>query len=172
MGIESVIRALMDSVHMAAHVFAELMKKEYERGVADGKRQAVEELRARVERALQLSDGVKVADVITAQVVRTATEPSRAQRGSVGPKVLDALRGSVQGKKPSEIAGQTGVPENSVRGMLNKLRKEAKVVKRGEVWFLAKPSDLFGPDENESTVSTTSDTEENGNPGAGGAGAD
>jgi hypothetical protein len=72
----------------------------------------------------------------------------RAARGSVEPRVYAALDGSVKGKKAAEIAGETGIPENSVRGTLNKLRKDGTVSKTGEVWHLANRPPVPGGNEN------------------------
>ena len=56
-------------------------------------------------------------------------------------------------RPPAEIAAETGVPENSVRGTLNRLRKDNRVFKVGDVWRPAGP--IRQPDG--STVEVTPD---------------
>jgi hypothetical protein len=175
MDFDSILGAIANSAQAASKLIAEAMRKEYDRGFADGRQKAAEELRARVASALEGSDTVKIAGVVTGQVARAPVEAIRAPRGSVEPKVFGSLRDSIKGKKPAEIAAETGVPENSVRGMLNKLRKENRVFKVGNVWRPTAPI----PQPDGSTVRVTPDgllisTPANlvgkGNPGAGAPG--
>lgn len=112
------------------------LESAYQRGVEDGRRMAAEEFKARISDALNIPMEPSAKSSETPPVTRQEKSASRAPRGSVEPAVIEALRISVRGKKPSEIAAEKGIPENSVRGMLNKLRHEGVAEKRGELWFL------------------------------------
>lgn len=182
MTFNSIIGAIITSANEAGKQFADAMRREYERGVADGKRQAADELRARVVSVLNV-------ETISSPKARPQSEKNipaasmlapvthRARRGSVEPNVMGAIAELIRGKKAAEIAAETGVPENSVRGMLNKLRKENRVFKVGEVWRPTAPirepngsSVQVTPDGR--LVSTPAHSAGNGNPGATNAGAD
>jgi hypothetical protein len=169
MDFDSIFGSVASVLKGMADQFNDALRKEYERGLEEGRRQASEEMRARITNAIGGPLTVVIKTPVSATAIEMASQ-SRSPRGSVEPKVLGALSNSPKGKKPSEIAAETGVPENSVRGMLNKLRKDERVAKHGEVWALPKYDDLFGSDEEESTVSTTSTPEESGNPDAGASG--
>lgn len=65
------------------------------------------------------------------------TDAKRAARGTVLPLVIGALRENPQGLRPREIAEKTGLNENSVRGLLNRLATEGKTTKVGDSWILA-----------------------------------
>jgi hypothetical protein len=106
----------------------------YERGLSDGRRFASEQFKQLI---------AKVAADSPAPPSETASpnaqplEPTaRAPRGSVEPAIIDALRDAPQGKTPSEIAAEKGMPENSVRGKLNKLRSEQRVHKVRGHWYI------------------------------------
>ena len=187
MDFDSILGAIVKSTHLAAQVFADAMKKEYERGVADGRREAAAELRTKLSNVLDAPVSAKEGENATQNRVVSAVGRAtgravvvgvgRAARGSVAPKVMGALADSIKGKKPAEIAAETGVPENSVRGMLNKLRKENRVFKAGDVWRPVGPqkqpdgSTLEVKPEGH-LVSVPAHLVRNGNPGAGSAGAD
>lgn len=117
--------------------FNDALEKAYQKGVEDGRRIAAEELSAKVASVLQIATPQKTFLGSIGDEERPAEGASRAPKGTVEPAVLDALQGAVRGKKPAEIAAEKGIPENSARGMLNKLRQAGKVEKRGELWFLA-----------------------------------
>jgi len=177
MTFDSIIGAIISSANEAAKQFSDAMRKEYERGVADGKRQAADELRARVVGVLDLgSVSSPVISPPSTNLALTSNSPNiRARRGSVEPAVMGAIADSIKGKKPAEIAAETGVPENSVRGMLNKLRKENRVFKSGDVWRPLAP--ILQPDGSfvqvtpeGKLVSIPAGSAGNGNPGASGAG--
>lgn len=181
MAFDTIIGTIIASANEAAKQFADAMRKEYERGVADGKRQAADELRARVVSVLGVeavsSIGVQPA---AAKIELTTNPPAaivhRAPRGSVEPAVMGAIAKSIKGKKAAEIAAETSVPENSVRGMLNKLRKENRVFKVGEVWRPTAPIFEFDGSSVQVTpdghIVSTPPNGGNGNPGATNAGAD
>jgi hypothetical protein len=128
------------------------LKHAYERGVADGKRLAAEELSSRIANVLNYP-----RDDLRAPTPRKMAEPrseSRSPRGSVEPRVIEALSGSVRGKKIAEISTEKDIPENSVRGMLNKLRHVGVVEKHGELWLLVRKDEPAGtPSESAPTGS-------------------
>jgi hypothetical protein len=151
MNLDSILNTIAGATKALSDHLAEVMRKEYERGFNDGRQKAEEEIRARITNAI----GGPLTVVIKTPVSETAIEMAsrqRSPRGSVEPKVLGALSDTPKGKKPAEIAAETGIPENSVRGMLNKLRKDKRVMKQGESWLLPE-YDLFGDDDNDSTNS-------------------
>ncbi len=166
MNVDSIIGAIISSVNEASKQFGDALRREYERGFADGQRQAAEELRARIVSAIG-NDVVPSTSARLTSAEKETTMPKappiahRAPRGSVEPAVMGAIAGSVKGKKIAEVAVETGVAENSVRGMLNKLRKDNRVIKDGERWY---PAALF--------QTFTSGSSGSGNPGATNAGAD
>jgi hypothetical protein len=175
MAFDTIIGTIIASANEAAKQFAEAMRKEYERGVADGKRQAADELRARVVSVLGVeavsSIGVQPAPAKLEVTTNPPAVVHRAPRGSVEPAVMGAIAESIKGKKAAEIAAETGVPENSVRGMLNKLRKENRVFKVGEVWRptgpIREPDGSFVRVTPEGhIVSVPASLAKNGNPGA------
>jgi hypothetical protein len=149
--IASILFALGQAVHDQIN---DALEKAYERGLADGRRMAAEELSARVVSVLNISaEATVIRKETTVLAARSDKTTARSPRGSVAPAVLDALRDTIKGKKPAEIAAEKGIPENSVRGILNKLRHEGAVEKRGELWFPAKqggnhnfdPNKIFSP---------------------------
>jgi hypothetical protein len=155
MDFKSIVNTIVASAGTAVQAFEEAMDKQYKRGFADGAEKAhqeLEALRRQLRTILGDAEGGRESGMATAPSTPSppfkrrfipADTPSlmRSPRGSVEPKVLAALDQSVKGKKPAEIAGETDVPENSVRGMLNKLRKAGRVRKQGEVWFLREPEE-------------------------------
>jgi hypothetical protein len=115
-------------------------KAGYERGYADGIREAREELAA-VKKQLFAIAGALASEPPPKPLNEIPPAPplARAPRGSVAPAVLDVLRSSERGVSPREVADKANIPENSARGSLNKLSQEGKVEKRGQLWFLAPP---------------------------------
>jgi hypothetical protein len=174
MTFDSIIGAIISSANEAAKQFSDAMRGEYERGVADGKRQAADELRARVVGVLDLDPILSPTEILApAKLPLASSSPQshRARRGSVEPAVMGSIANSIKGKKAGEIAAETGVPENSVRGMLNKLRKENRVFKSGEVWRPMAPvrqsdGSFVQVTPEGKLVSTPAGSAGNGNPGS------
>jgi hypothetical protein len=101
-----------------------------------GKNAAAAELREKVADILKFPPA-PIGDEPAEEEAEEETEAKRAKRGSVRPAVIEALRRVPTGLKPAEIAENTGMNENSVRGTLNILVDEGVTVKRGDRWFLA-----------------------------------
>ena len=124
--------------------FKMLVRSAYEQGFVAGKRQTSDELHKQILSAFEAFEprndpqfaprGHLADENIAASIVA-----ARSARGTVEPKVLTALTSSVRGKSPREVALETGVPENSVRGMLNRLKGD-KVVKIDDRWKLKEDS--------------------------------
>ena len=178
MTFNSIIGAIINSANEAAKQFSDAMRKEYERGLADGKRQAADELRAKVVGVLDLDPILSATEspaLAKPTLLSASAQSHRARRGSVEPVVMGAIANSIKGKKPAEIAIETGVPENSVRGKLNKLRKDGRVFKSGEVWRTTGPirqpdGSLVRVTPEGTIVPIPVSVAGNGNPGAGSAG--
>ncbi len=154
MGFQEIESFLTGLRKMAHDQIDSALKQAYERGIADGKRLAAEELSSRIANVLNYP-----ADDLRAPEPRKMAEPraeSRSPRGSVEPRVIEALDRSVRGKKVAEIAKEKDIPENSVRGMLNKLRHAGVVEKHGELWLLVRKDEPAGtPSESAPTGSVT-----------------
>ena len=141
------LAALATSIKEQGVKTEEMVKAAYEAGFVAGKHQADRDLRSKLFKALDAeqprlevpSDRLATVSDSSEDAASGAPEHERAPRGSVEPKVMNALQYSVKGKKVAEIAAETGVPENSVRGKLNSLRKNGLVFKVGEVWRPAGP---------------------------------
>ena len=119
----------------------------FEAGRVVGKREAAAEMKAKLAAALDF-DASSLSAMSTHQSAQPESVGSsystaesappqlpRAPRGSVRPAVMKMLARTL-GASQSEIVKETGVNENSVRGILNTLRNEGLVVKKGEVWAL------------------------------------
>ena len=159
MTLDSIFGTIASSLRAATEIFQQEMRKEYQRGYDAGASETRKELEAIRK---QLRDILGTSSDALKQVHQTVSEvrdhtrkqrppaailpPVRSARGSVEPKVISALNNSPKGKKPSEIVGETGIPEPSVRGTLNKLRKAKRVEKRGETWLLIKPNPVAAPE--------------------------
>jgi hypothetical protein len=152
---ETLMSTLIGTANAAARDFDLAKKREYLRGYSDGEAATRKELDAlRQQLRAILGEAPRRVEEYRAERDDPALgPPARAPRGSVEPKVFGAIKDSVKGKKSSEIAGETGVPENSVRGTLNKLRKEGRVFRQGEVW---RPSGPIAQKDG-STVQVTPD---------------
>lgn len=156
MALQDIESFLIGLGRLANDQFNAALKQAYERGVDDGKRQAAEELSARVASVLTYPLNAAQATVPQKTRIQADAAASRSPRGSVEPKVIQALDGSVRGKKVAEIATEKGIPDNSVRSMLNKLRHVGTVEKRGERWLLVRKNEPVGtPSESAPTGSVT-----------------
>ncbi len=132
----------------------EALKAAYDAGYAAGRRSMADQLQCRLENVIAEVAGGKVATlqistrpqptVIVESANVDAAQPrkhawsdreKRAERGSVRPVVIEWLSNSNNGGKPFDIAKDTGLNENTIRGMLNTLGKEGLAEKRGELWF-------------------------------------
>jgi hypothetical protein len=179
---DSIASFFVGAVKSIAEQFDRNLRDAYERGVADGRRLAADELRSKL--AVVLSDESSPPQGEIAPHGHLAETPAkftgipaatpRARRGSVAPAVLAALS-DIKGKKPAQIAAETGISENSVRGTLNKLRKDKLVFKAGEIWRQTGPiRDVDGtlvqvtPDGR--IISVPEEPPGNGNPDAGASG--
>ena len=139
----------LDSLMTAIDDFAANLKaavrSAYDRGYRDGRNAVAAEFVSRIDKLKEFlpDPGAlhepEIAPIGVLKDVDAKFLAPRAPRGSVEPKVLTALKMSIKGKKPAEIALETGVPENSVRGMLNRMRKDGRVFKVGDVWRPAGP---------------------------------
>lgn len=119
----------------------------YDSGYLDGYNAAKADIAKQIASALSIpSPGVALPsggpmNIATSPVSHTLddiTSDSRAERGSIRPALLQFVTDN-PGQTTKEIAASSGIKENSVRGGLNILRHQKKVIKDGEQWFLASP---------------------------------
>lgn len=146
MSPKQAVAALAEIEAPLRDAFAIALLKAYNQGLEDGRRVAAEELSARVASVLHLAPSRPTFLGSIESPQDQAQAGNRAPKGTVAPAVLDALEHAVRGKRPAEIAAEKGIPENSARGMLNRLRQIGRVEKRGDLWFLAKHEEGPGVD--------------------------
>ncbi len=149
--LEPLLRRLADDAH-------DVLRQAYALGFADGKTAArktlANEVRAKIETVLADVGAAPAharrdeAPEIAAPVI--AIEPARshswsrrdqrADHGSIRPAIFSWLQEHDRGGRPFEIAKDSGLNENTVRGTLNILRGQGVTEKRGDLWFLAAKS--------------------------------
>jgi hypothetical protein len=130
---------IADLISSASVTIQDAVQRAYARGLSDGRRLASEHLKERL--AMVLTESLAPTSDTTSPRSPLVESPgqnqlARAPRGSVEPAILDALRNAPTGKKPSEIAVEKNIPENSVRGKLNLLRSQQRVHKVREHWYI------------------------------------
>jgi hypothetical protein len=135
-----------------------LLEEAYSAGMADGRRQAANEFRSKIDSALRtaLAEGEPSPSLITAPRQKaprqSATESeaeTRATPGTVKPTILNLIRSSPHGLTTREIEEQTGFKHNSVRGTVWALHSRDQLIARsGDRWVDAKnetpPADAEG----------------------------
>lgn len=126
-----------DLVSVGSEALEDVIRRAYERGVADGRRIASEQFKERIAGFLNEEPEAPSNPIVpSSQSGNAASQTAtRAPRGSVEPVVIAALPETGKGKRPAEIAAETGLPENTVRGRLNKLRTAGRAQKTGEYWI-------------------------------------
>jgi hypothetical protein len=148
----SIVDTLGSIIAGGAHAFNETLAKvardAHARGYEEGKRAGREELRAQLAAVLADDQVSGPTGAIAAEVSAPPKASSnRLSKGTVAPAITSTLAKSERGLKPLEISEKAGIPRNSARGGLNKLRKDGVVEKRGALWFLAKRHSVFDKGE-------------------------
>ena len=116
-------------------------------GFEAGRRQAAADMKAKLAAVLEsdpvvdkepaaVPSSVEPSSDLAAKEREDGSTPAskRARRGSVRPAVLNHLKSGLRATQ-NEIVEATGANENSVRGMLNKLRSAGLVDKVGDYYL-------------------------------------
>lgn len=123
-------RQLLATAQTAHNACFTIVQQAFEAGRTLGKNQAAEELKKKMFGILEGTAETESAE---------EAEGKRAARGTVRPAVIKALQDSPVPLGVRDIAVVTGINENSVRGMLNKLAEENMTLKIGDRWMLRPP---------------------------------
>jgi len=137
--IEDMVSSLSDALRA-------MLTRAFENGREVGKHEATGHLKAKLAEIRNLTDHVLASGLdaaiaeprvpaVSSAMSNDTSDSERAAPGSIKPAILNFLAKNERGASASDIAGATGIKENTVRGTLRNLKLEGKAQKIGNVWL-------------------------------------